>query len=182
MGAKANVRSPTRYVPAGLLKIGPTSSVSAPVEQLKVFESPQHVPVTVPPPSVEPCIALLPGKSTSHAATHVYVGALVFHRGSADVPLKLPTRTGGGGGGGDSGGGGLGGGGSTAKRARSSRHTSQQRGVLSSIRQAQSSAYRIRGWFEGEGVSTSRVSPPGPLSISYGHVGCVKARACPPPV
>ena len=125
MGAKANVRSPTRYVPAGLLKIGPTSSVSAPVEQLKVFESPQHVPVTVPPPSVEPCIALLPGKSTSHAATHVYVGALVFHRGSADVPLKLPTRTGGGGG-------------STAKRARSSRHTSQQqRWVLSSIRQAQ---------------------------------------------
>jgi DNA damage-binding protein 1 len=25
---------------------------------------------------------------------------------------------------------------------------------------------RIRGWFEGQGVSTSRVSPPGPLSIS----------------
>ena len=92
-----------------------------------VFESrsPQHVPVTVPSRFVEPCIALLPGKSSSHAATRVYVGALVFHRGSADVPLKLPTRTGGGGG-------------STAKRARSSRHTSQQqRGVLSSIRQAQ---------------------------------------------
>jgi hypothetical protein len=41
---------------------------------------------------------------------------------------------------------------------------------------------RIRGWFEGKGVSTSRVRPPGPLSISYGHVGCLKARAFPPPV
>ena len=39
-----------------------------------------------------------------------------------------------------------------------------------------------RGWMEGEGVSTSRVSPPAPLSISYGHVGCSKARAFPPPV
>jgi hypothetical protein len=39
-----------------------------------------------------------------------------------------------------------------------------------------------RGWFEGSGVSTSRVSPPGPLSISYGHVGCLKARAFPPRV
>jgi hypothetical protein len=38
------------------------------------------------------------------------------------------------------------------------------------------------GLFEGKGVSTSRVSPPGPLSISYGHVGCLKARAFPPPV
>jgi hypothetical protein len=37
------------------------------------------------------------------------------------------------------------------------------------------------GLFEGEGVSTSRVSPPpGPLSISYGHVGCLKTRAFPP--
>jgi hypothetical protein len=27
------------------------------------------------------------------------------------------------------------------------------------------------GLFEGKGVCTSRVSPPGPLSISYGHVG-----------
>jgi hypothetical protein len=27
-----------------------------------------------------------------------------------------------------------------------------------------------------KGVSTSRVSPPGPLSISYGHVGCWKAE------
>jgi hypothetical protein len=35
---------------------------------------------------------------------------------------------------------------------------------------------RIGGWFEGKGVSTSRVSPPGPLSISYGHVGCLKGR------
>jgi hypothetical protein len=25
------------------------------------------------------------------------------------------------------------------------------------------------------------VNPPGPLSISYGHVGCLKARAFPPP-
>jgi hypothetical protein len=38
------------------------------------------------------------------------------------------------------------------------------------------------GLFEGEGVSTSRESPPGPLSISYGHVGCLKASAFPPPV
>jgi hypothetical protein len=38
------------------------------------------------------------------------------------------------------------------------------------------------GLFEGKGVSTSRVSPPGPLSMSYGHVGCLKARAFPPPV
>jgi hypothetical protein len=38
------------------------------------------------------------------------------------------------------------------------------------------------GLFEGKGISTSRVSPPGPLSISYGHVGCLKARAFPPPV
>jgi hypothetical protein len=38
-----------------------------------------------------------------------------------------------------------------------------------------------RGWFEGGGVSTSRVSPPGPLSTPYGHVGCLKARAFPPP-
>jgi hypothetical protein len=38
------------------------------------------------------------------------------------------------------------------------------------------------GLFEGKGVSNSRVSPPGPLSISYGHVGCLKARAFPPPV
>jgi hypothetical protein len=29
--------------------------------------------------------------------------------------------------------------------------------------------------------TTSRVSPPGPLSVSYGHVGCLKARAFPPP-
>jgi hypothetical protein len=35
------------------------------------------------------------------------------------------------------------------------------------------------GLFEGKGVYTSRVSPPGPLSISYGYVGCLKARACP---
>ena len=35
------------------------------------------------------------------------------------------------------------------------------------------------GLFEGMGVSTSRVSPPGPLSISYGHVGCLKASAFP---
>jgi hypothetical protein len=41
---------------------------------------------------------------------------------------------------------------------------------------------RIWGWFEGKGLSTSRVSPPAPLSISYGHVGCLKARAFPPPV
>jgi hypothetical protein len=27
------------------------------------------------------------------------------------------------------------------------------------------------GLFEGKGVSTSRVSPPGPLSIAYGHHG-----------
>jgi hypothetical protein len=38
------------------------------------------------------------------------------------------------------------------------------------------------GWSEGKGVSSSRVSPPGPLSISYGHVGCLTARAFPPPV
>jgi hypothetical protein len=31
------------------------------------------------------------------------------------------------------------------------------------------------GLFEGKGVSTSRVSPPGPLSVSFGHVGCWKA-------
>jgi hypothetical protein len=31
------------------------------------------------------------------------------------------------------------------------------------------------GLFEGKGVSTSRVSPPGPLSILYSHVGCLKA-------
>jgi hypothetical protein len=30
------------------------------------------------------------------------------------------------------------------------------------------------GLFEGKGVSTSRVRLPGPLSISYGHVGCLK--------
>jgi hypothetical protein len=36
------------------------------------------------------------------------------------------------------------------------------------------------GLLEGKGVSTSRVSPPGPLSISYGHVGCFKTRASPP--
>jgi hypothetical protein len=30
---------------------------------------------------------------------------------------------------------------------------------------------RIRGWFEGKSVFTSRVSPPGPLSISYGTCG-----------
>ena len=35
-----------------------------------------------------------------------------------------------------------------------------------------------RGWFEGKGVSTS----PGPLSISYAHVGCLKARASPGPL
>jgi hypothetical protein len=34
--------------------------------------------------------------------------------------------------------------------------------------------------FEGKGVSTSCVSPPGPLSISYDHVGCLKARAFQP--
>jgi hypothetical protein len=33
-----------------------------------------------------------------------------------------------------------------------------------------------------KGVSTSRVSPPGALSISYGHMGCWKTRAFPPPV
>jgi hypothetical protein len=44
------------------------------------------------------------------------------------------------------------------------------------------------GLFEGnfkgnfKGVSTSRVSPPGPLSISSGHVGCSNARAFPPTV
>jgi hypothetical protein len=38
------------------------------------------------------------------------------------------------------------------------------------------------GWFGGKDLTTSRVSPPGPLSISYGHVGCLKARAFPPPV
>jgi hypothetical protein len=38
------------------------------------------------------------------------------------------------------------------------------------------------GRFEGKGVSTSRVSPPGALSISYGHVGCLKAGSFPPPV
>jgi hypothetical protein len=27
-----------------------------------------------------------------------------------------------------------------------------------------------------------QAAPPGPLSISYGHVGCLKARAFPPPV
>jgi hypothetical protein len=37
------------------------------------------------------------------------------------------------------------------------------------------------GRFEGKGVSTSRVSPAGPLSISYAHVGGLKARAFPPP-
>jgi hypothetical protein len=37
------------------------------------------------------------------------------------------------------------------------------------------------GLFECKGVSISSVSPPGPLSISYGHVGCVNARAFPPP-
>jgi hypothetical protein len=36
------------------------------------------------------------------------------------------------------------------------------------------------GWFEGRGASTFRASPPGPLSIPYGHVGCLKARAFPP--
>ena len=36
--------------------------------------------------------------------------------------------------------------------------------------------------FEGKGLSTSRVSPPGPLSISYGHVRCLKAWPFPPPV
>jgi hypothetical protein len=39
---------------------------------------------------------------------------------------------------------------------------------------------RMSSWVAG--VSTSRVSPPGPLSIAYGHVGCVKASAFPPPV
>jgi hypothetical protein len=38
------------------------------------------------------------------------------------------------------------------------------------------------GLFDIKGLSVSRVSPPGPLSISYGHVGCSKARAFPPPV
>jgi hypothetical protein len=38
------------------------------------------------------------------------------------------------------------------------------------------------GQFEGRGVSTSRESPPAPLSISYGRVGSLKARAFPPPV
>jgi hypothetical protein len=33
-----------------------------------------------------------------------------------------------------------------------------------------------------KGLCTSRVSAPGALSISYGHVGCLKARAFPPPV
>jgi hypothetical protein len=31
-------------------------------------------------------------------------------------------------------------------------------------------------------LSTSRVSPPSPLSISYGHGGCLKARHFPPRV
>jgi hypothetical protein len=31
-------------------------------------------------------------------------------------------------------------------------------------------------------TAVSRVSPPGPLSISYGHVGCLNTRAFPPPV
>ena len=43
-------------------------------------------------------------------------------------------------------------------------------------------AVRWHRWFEGKGLSTARASPPGPLSISYGHVGCLKARAFPPPV
>ena len=30
-------------------------------------------------------------------------------------------------------------------------------------------ARRIRGWFESKGVSTSRVSPPGPLSLPLSH-------------
>jgi hypothetical protein len=47
---------------------------------------------------------------------------------------------------------------------------------------ASSISWSHRGWFETKGVSTSRVSPPGPLSMSYGHVGCLKARAFPPPV
>jgi hypothetical protein len=36
-------------------------------------------------------------------------------------------------------------------------------------------------WHHSEGFVAPRVSPPGPLSISYGHVGCLKARAFPPP-
>ena len=38
-------------------------------------------------------------------------------------------------------------------------------------------AGRILGLFDGKSVCTSRMSPPGPLLISYGHVGCLKARA-----
>jgi hypothetical protein len=34
-----------------------------------------------------------------------------------------------------------------------------------------------RGLFEGKGVSTSRVSPPAPLSTSYGHVGLFEGKA-----
>jgi hypothetical protein len=50
------------------------------------------------------------------------------------------------------------------------------------VRIVMAPAWSHPGLFEGEGVSTSRVSPPAPLSISYGHVGCLKARAFPPPV
>jgi hypothetical protein len=39
-----------------------------------------------------------------------------------------------------------------------------------------------RGLFEARGLSTSRVSPPGPLSTSYGYVGCLKPGAFPPRV
>ena len=39
-----------------------------------------------------------------------------------------------------------------------------------------------RVFYQWPRISTSRVSPPGVLSISYGHVGCLKARAFPPPV
>ena len=35
---------------------------------------------------------------------------------------------------------------------------------------------RIRGWFEGKSVSTSRVSPPAPLSISYGSCGLLEGK------
>jgi hypothetical protein len=48
----------------------------------------------------------------------------------------------------------------------------------------QTAAYQHELQRQGKGIytSTSRESPPGPLSISYGHVDGLKARAFPPPV
>jgi hypothetical protein len=54
--------------------------------------------------------------------------------------------------------------------------------VRTEIHSVMATPGRIRGLFEGRGVSSSRVSPPGPLSISFGHVGCLTAGAFPAPV